>query len=54
MARGAVNYFEANGDVRDLQANKPKSPATTIALGDHQAVASSVGKTSRASYRLNW
>jgi len=51
---GFIEYFDANGDVRGLEANRPKAPVPSIALTNHQAIQFSLGRRSTVGYKVSW
>jgi hypothetical protein len=53
---GLIEYIDGNGDVRSLERQRPASQnqAAEIPLGNHQAVALTVGKRSSLGYRVSW
>ena len=51
---GLVEYIDANGDVKTLEAQRPAGDRTGISIGDHQEVALSLGRRSSVAYRVSW
>jgi hypothetical protein len=51
---GAIEFFDARGDVSSLESNRPRTSAPAILLGEHHAISVSLGQRSTVAYHLTW
>lgn len=51
---GAIEYFDARGDIASLESRRPRNTGASFALSENQSVAVTTGATKSLQYRVSW